>query len=52
MATAAYGIVVITDVSGEIVDPEQVAEHHPAATEEHGEDAPAMRQALHNRCAR
>jgi hypothetical protein len=35
VATAAYGIVVITEVSGEIVDPEQVAEHHPAATEEH-----------------
>lgn len=35
VATAAYGIVVITDVSGEIVDPEQAAEHHPAATEEH-----------------
>ncbi|WP_233284304.1 MULTISPECIES: hypothetical protein [Agrobacterium] len=35
VATAAYGILFITDVSGEIVDPEQVAEHHPAATEEH-----------------
>ncbi len=35
VATAAYGVVVITDVSGEIVDLEQVAEHHPAATEEH-----------------
>lgn len=32
---ASYGIVVITDVTGEIVDPQEVAEHHPDASDEH-----------------
>lgn len=31
----SYGIVVITEVTGEIVDPEEVAEHHPNAGNEH-----------------
>jgi hypothetical protein len=35
VATAAYGIVVITDVTGEIVAPQEVAEHHPDASDEH-----------------
>ncbi len=32
VATAAFGIVVITEITGEIVNPEEVAEHHPDAT--------------------
>ncbi len=35
IATTAYGIVVISDITGEIVDPEEVAEHHPDAGDEH-----------------
>lgn len=35
LATSAFGIVVINEVTGEIVDPEEVAEHHPDASEEH-----------------
>jgi hypothetical protein len=33
--TAAYGIVVVTEVTGELVDPAAVAEHHPGADDEH-----------------
>ncbi|MBY3034288.1 hypothetical protein HF265_35340 [Rhizobium leguminosarum] len=35
VATSAFGIVVITEVTGEIVDPEEVVEHHPDASDEH-----------------
>jgi len=35
VATAVYGIVVITEITGEIVDPQEVAEHHPDASDEH-----------------
>jgi hypothetical protein len=35
VTTSAYGIVVITDVTGELVDPEEVLEHHPDADDEH-----------------
>jgi hypothetical protein len=35
LATTAFGIVVISDVTGEIVDPGEVAEHHPDAGDEH-----------------
>lgn len=35
IATDAYGIVVITEVTGEIVDLDEIAEHHPAASDEH-----------------
>lgn len=31
----SYGIVVITEVTGEIVDPQQIVEHHPDASDEH-----------------
>ena len=35
VATAAFGIVVITEVTGEIVDPREISEHHPDASDEH-----------------
>jgi len=35
VATAAYGIIVITEVTGELVDPEEIAERHPNAGAEH-----------------
>jgi len=35
VATTAYGIVVLTEITGELVDPQAVAEHHPYADEEH-----------------
>jgi hypothetical protein len=35
VATSAFGIVVISEVTGEIVDPEEVTEHHPDASDEH-----------------
>lgn len=35
VATSAFGIVVIIEVTGEIVDPEEVSEHHPDASDEH-----------------
>jgi hypothetical protein len=35
VSTLAYGIVVIADVTGEVVDPAGVAEHHPTAGEKH-----------------
>jgi hypothetical protein len=35
IATLAYGIVVITQVTGELVDAEDVAEHHPHVDDEH-----------------
>lgn len=31
----SFGIVVITEVTGEIVDPQQIVEHHPDASDEH-----------------
>jgi hypothetical protein len=35
MATTAFGIVVITEITGELVDPAEVAEHHPDADDKH-----------------
>jgi hypothetical protein len=35
VATAAYGIVVITEITGELVEPDKVVEHHPDADDEH-----------------
>jgi hypothetical protein len=35
VATTAFGIVVVTDITGELVNPEEVAEHHPNADDEH-----------------
>lgn len=35
VATGTYGIVVFTEITGELVDPEEVAEHHPNADNEH-----------------
>jgi hypothetical protein len=35
VAKAAFGIVVITEVTGEIVDPREISEHHPDASDEH-----------------
>jgi hypothetical protein len=35
VATATYGIVVVTEVTGEIVNPQEIAEHHPDASDEH-----------------
>lgn len=35
IATTAYGIVVVAEITGELVDPIEVAEHHPDADEEH-----------------
>lgn len=35
MATPAYGVVVATEVTGELVDPAEVAEHHPGVSDEH-----------------
>ena len=35
VATTAFGIVVITEITGELVDPDEIAEHHPDADDEH-----------------
>ncbi|SCB37544.1 hypothetical protein [Rhizobium hainanense] len=35
VATTAFGIVVITEITGELVEAEEVAEHHPDAGDEH-----------------
>ncbi len=35
VATTAFGIVVVTEITGELVDPAEVAEHHPDADDEH-----------------
>ncbi|MBX4900117.1 hypothetical protein [Rhizobium bangladeshense] len=35
VATTAFGIVVITEITGEFVNPEEIAEHHPDADDEH-----------------
>lgn len=35
VATTAYGIVVVTEITGELVDPVEVAEHHPEADDKH-----------------
>ncbi|QKJ94725.1 hypothetical protein [Agrobacterium pusense] len=35
VATPAYGVVVATEVTGELVDPAEVAEHHPGVSDEH-----------------
>ena len=35
VATVAFGIVVITEITGELVDPEEVAEYHPDADDEY-----------------
>jgi hypothetical protein len=35
VATTAYGIVVFTEVTGELVDPKEVEEHHPGVDDEH-----------------
>ncbi len=35
MATSAYGLVVATEVTGELVDPAEVAEHYPGVSDEH-----------------
>lgn len=34
-ATTAYGIVVVTEIMGELVNAEETAEHHPDAVGEH-----------------
>jgi hypothetical protein len=35
VSTTAYGIVVFTEVTGELVDPREVEEHHPGVDDEH-----------------
>ena len=35
MATPAYGVVVATEVTGELVDPAEVVEHHTGVSDEH-----------------
>jgi len=35
VATSAFGIVVMTEITGELVDPSEIAEHHPDADDEH-----------------
>jgi len=50
VATVAYGIVVFTEITGELVEPEEVAEHHPDADEEHvwvGWRAPTLDELVH-----
>ncbi|OLP62471.1 hypothetical protein BJF93_22715 [Xaviernesmea oryzae] len=50
LATSVYGIVVITEITGELVDPSEVAEHYPAADEEHvwaGWRAPTLDELVH-----
>ncbi|TWF49500.1 hypothetical protein [Neorhizobium alkalisoli] len=47
VATAAFGIVVITEITGELVDPAEVAEYHPDADDEHiwaGRRAPTLEE--------
>lgn len=35
LATTAFGIVVVAEITGELIDPSVVAEHHPDADDEH-----------------
>ncbi|OEC93594.1 hypothetical protein [Rhizobium sp. YK2] len=55
VATAAYGIVVFTEITGELVDQEAVVEHHPDADDEHvwgGWRAASLEELLHTWPAR
>ena len=55
VATSAYGIVVVEDISGEIVDPELIAEHHPDVGDEHvwaGWRPPSLDELIHTWPAR
>lgn len=35
LATTAFGIVVLTEITGELVDPGEIAGHHPDADGKH-----------------
>jgi hypothetical protein len=35
IGTTAYGVVVITEITGELVDQNEVSEHHPDVSDEH-----------------
>ncbi len=55
VATAVYGIVVLTEITGELVDPNEVAEHHPDADDEHvwaGWRSPTLDELVHTWPAR
>ena len=50
VATSAYGIVVITEITGELVDPTEVVEHHPDASDDHvwaGWRLPTLEELVH-----
>ncbi len=50
VATAAYGVVVIVEVTGELVDPQDAAEHHAIVGDEHvwaGWRAPTLDELVH-----
>lgn len=55
VATTSYGIVIITEVTGELVDPNEVNEHHPDATDGHvwaGWRAATLEELVHSWPAR
>jgi len=55
VATTSFGIVVVTEITGELVDPEEVAEQHPDADDEHvwaGWRAPTLEELVHTWPAR
>lgn len=55
VATSAFGIVVMTEITGELVDPSETAEHHPDADDEHvwaGWRAPTLEELVHTWPAR
>lgn len=55
VVTSAYGIVVITDITGELVDLDDIVEHHPSASDEHvwaGWRSPTLEELVHTWPAR
>lgn len=50
VATSVYGIIVVDDISGEMVEPELIAEHHPDASDEYvwaGWRPPTLDELIH-----
>ncbi|KWT78842.1 hypothetical protein [Agrobacterium radiobacter] len=55
IGTTAYGVVVITEITGELVDPTEVAEHYPDTSDEHvwaGWRLPTLEELVHTWPAR
>ncbi len=55
VVTSAYGIVVITEITGELVDLDDIVEHHPSASDKHvwaGWRPPTLEELVHTWPAR